>query len=197
MEGTLAMPGIIGGGNWGGSAVDPETGYLYVKSTESPALFKLAPADTLRVVAGYDIDRSARGATSIDGIPIVDPPYGTVTAIDMNRGEIVWQRPVGDDADVREHPLLAGVELPERLGAAGAPGPIVTAGGVVFVAGGADVLTAFDAATGDRLWEGALPGRGYANPMTYATRDGRQFVAIATGGGADGGTLVVFALPRG
>ncbi|HSG07176.1 MAG TPA: pyrroloquinoline quinone-dependent dehydrogenase [Longimicrobiales bacterium] len=196
LEGTLGRPGIIGGGNWGGSAVDPATGYLYVKSTESPALFKLAPADTTRVVAEWDIDREARGMTSVEGIPIIDPPYGTVTAIDMNRGEIVWQVPVGDDARVRNNPLLAGVELPERLGVAGAPGPIVTAGGIVFVAGGADVLTALDAATGARLWEGRLPQRGYANPMTYATRDGRQFVVIATGGGAQGGTLVAFALPN-
>jgi len=195
LEGTLGTPGIIGGANWGGSAVDPRTAYLYVKATESPALFKLASADTSRVAIPWDIDRSARGATSIDGIPILGPPYGTLTAIDMNRGEIVWQEAVGDDARVRANPLLAGVALPERLGVAGAPGPIVTGGGVVFVAGGADVLTAFDAATGRRLWEGTLPARGYANPMTYATRDGRQFIAIATGGGADGGTLVVFALP--
>lgn len=197
LEGTLGMPGIIGGANWGSAAVDPATGILYVKATEGPALFKLAPADTSRVVAEWDIDREARGRTSVEGIPIIDPPYGTLTAIDMNRGEIVWQRPVGDDARVRSHPLLSGVALPERLGAAGAPGPIVTAGGLVFVAGGADVLTAFDAGTGERLWEGPLPGRGYANPMTYATRDGRQFVVVATGGGAQGGTLVAFALPEG
>lgn len=197
LEGTLALPGIIGGGNWGGAAVDPATGFLYVKATEGPAVFKIAPADTTRVVAEWDLDRNARGLTDIEGIPIIDPPYGTVTAIDMNRGEIVWQEPVGDDARVRNHPLLAGVDLPERLGVAGAPGPIVTAGGVVFVAGGADVLTAFDAATGERLWEGELPGRGYANPMTYATADGRQFVVIATGGGAQGGTLVAFALGGG
>jgi quinoprotein glucose dehydrogenase len=196
MEGTLGLPGIIGGGNWGSVAVDPDSGYLYVKATNSPALFKLGPADTSRTAAPYDIDRAQRGATNIEGIPIIDPPYGTLTAIDMNRGEIVWQVPVGDDARVRNHPLLAGVELPERLGVSGAPGPIVTAGGLVFVSGGADALYAFDAATGDQLWEGALPGRGYANPMTYATSDGRQFVVIASGGGADGGTLVAFGLGR-
>jgi len=196
MEGTLGLPGIIGGGNWGSAAVDPATGYLYVKATESPALFKLAPADTSRTAAPYDIDRAQRGATSIEGIPIIDPPYGTLTAIDMNRGEIAWQVPVGDDARVRNHPLLAGVELPDRLGVSGAPGPIVTAGGLVFVSGGADALYAFDSATGELLWEGALPGRGYANPMTYATADGRQFVVVASGGGADGGTLVAFGLGR-
>ncbi len=196
LEGTLGLPGIIGGANWGSVAVDPATGYLYVKGTESPALFKLAPADTSRTAAPYDIDRALRGATNIDGIPIIDPPYGTLTAIDMNRGEIVWQVPVGDDRRVRGHPLLAGVVLPERLGVSGAPGPIVTAGGLVFVSGGADALYAFDAATGDLLWEGPLPGRGYANPMTYATADGQQFVVVASGGGADGGTLVVFGLGR-
>ncbi|HSM59484.1 MAG TPA: pyrroloquinoline quinone-dependent dehydrogenase [Longimicrobiales bacterium] len=194
LQGTLGLPGIIGGGNWGSAAVDPLTGYLYVKATESAALFKLAPADTTRVVAEWDIDRAMRGATNIEGIPLIDPPYGTLTAIDMNLGEIVWQVPVGDDARVRGHALLAGVELPERLGVAGAPGPIVTAGGLVFVSGGADALYAFDAASGELLWEGALPGRGYANPMTYATSDGRQFVVIASGGGADGGTLVAFSL---
>ncbi len=196
LEGTLALPGIIGGGNWGGSAVDPRTGFLYVKSTESPALFKLAPGDTTRVVADWDIDRQARGLTRVEGIPIIDPPYGTLTAIDMNRGEIVWQETVGDDEAVRRNPALAGVPLPGRLGVAGAPGPILTGGGLVFVTGGDDALWAFDAATGRALWLGALPGRGYANPMTYATSDGRQFVAVATGGGVDGGTLVVFALPR-
>jgi quinoprotein glucose dehydrogenase len=197
LDGTLALPGIIGGGNWGGAAVDPTTALLYVKATESPAVFKLAPGDTTRVVAEWSIDRQARGLTSLDGIPIIDPPYGTVTAIDMGAGEIVWQQPVGDNARVRNHPSLSGVELPERLGASGAPGPIVTAGGLVFVTGGAEVLTAFHSATGARLWEGPLPGRGYANPMTYATTAGRQFVVIAAGGGAGGGTLVAFALPQG
>jgi len=195
LEGTLGLPGIIGGGNWGGAAVDPVTGYLYVKSTESPALFKLAPADTTRVVADWDIDRGARGRTRVEGVPIIGPPYGTLTAIDMNRGEIVWQEPVGDDERLRSLPLLAGAALPERTGVTGAPGPIVTAGGLVFVTGGDDALWAFDAANGTILWTGRLPAVGYANPMTYATADGRQFVAIATGGGAEGGTLVVFTLP--
>ncbi len=195
IEGTLGLPGIIGGGNWGGSAVDPETGWLYVKSTESPAVFVLGPADTTRVVAEWNIDREKRGRTRMDGIPIIDPPYGTLTAIDMNRGEITWQVPVGDDERVRSNPALAGVALPDRLGVSGAPGPIVTRGGLVFLTGGDDALWAFDASTGEELWRGELPARGYANPMSYGTSDGRQYVAIAAGGGADGGTLVVFALP--
>ena len=73
------------------------------------------------------------------------------------------------------------------------PGPFVTAGGLVFLTGGSDVLYAFDAASGDMLWKGRLPAPGYANPMTFRTRDGRQRVVIATGG-PDGGTLIAFGL---
>ncbi|MDH3223307.1 MAG: pyrroloquinoline quinone-dependent dehydrogenase [Gemmatimonadota bacterium] len=193
-EGTLAMPGIIGGGNWGGAAVDPETGILYVKATEEPSLLKLAPADPQRVVAQWDLDRTARMGLSVDGLPVSDPPWGTLTAIDMNSGEHVWRVAAGDRPDLRDHPALEGVDLPERLGRAGAPGGIVTRGGLVFLTGGGDVLWAHDKTTGEVLWQGQLPERGYANPMTYATSDGRQFVVIATGTGSSPRTLVAFAL---
>ena len=91
--------------------------------------------------------------------------------------------------------MLAGVELPERLGVTGAPGPIVTAGGLVFLTGGGEVLYGIDKATGQELWSADLGKVGYANPMTYRTRAGRQFVVIATGSGA-GTRLVAFALPE-
>ena len=194
LEGTIAMPGIIGGGNWGGVAVDPETSILYVKATENPSLLKLAPADSARVVARYDLDRENRGGLGVEGLPISDPPWGTLTAIDMDTGEHVWRVAAGDNPRVRSHEALQGVALPERLGVTGAPGAIVTGGGLVFLTGGGDVLYAHDKATGEVLWQAQLPARGYANPMTYATSDGRQFVVIATGGGAGGGTLVAFAL---
>ncbi|NNF28134.1 MAG: PQQ-binding-like beta-propeller repeat protein, partial [Gemmatimonadetes bacterium] len=196
-EGTLAMPGIIGGGNWGGAAVDPETGILYVKATEQPSLLKLAPADPELVVAEWARDRAVGMGMGIDGLPISDPPWGTLTAVDMNSGEHVWRVAAGDRPELREHPALAGVELPERLGYPGAPGGIVTRGGLVFLTGGGDVLWAHDKATGEVLWQAKLPARGYANPMTYATSDGRQFVVIATGGGSSPSTLVAFALQVG
>jgi len=195
LEGTIAMPGIIGGGNWGGAAIDPGSGYLFVKSTEQPSLLTIAPADPETTVADYAIDRNTSRSLRVDGLPISKPPYGTLTAIDMNAGELVWQVPVGDQEEIRRHPALAGVELPARLGVPGAAGPVVTAGGLVFLTGGGDVLYAFDSSTGEELWSADLPGRGYANPMSYATSDGRQFVVIATGGGSEGGTLVAFALP--
>lgn len=195
MGGTMTMPGIIGGGNWGGAAVDPGTGILYVKSTEEPSVLKIAPADTTRFVADYALDFSANRNLRVQGLPISKPPYGTLTAIDMNAGEILWQEPVGDRPEIRSHPALRGVELPERLGIPGAPGPVVTGGGLVFLTGGGDVLYAFDSGSGEVLWEASLPAAGYANPMSYATSNGSQFVAIATGGRDNPARLVVFGLP--
>ena len=195
LQGSFAQPGIIGGGNWGGTAVDPETSLLYVKSTNSPAVLALGAVDTTRTEGRLGIDRTRRSIRLPSGIPIQKPPYGTLTAIDMNRGEIAWQIPIGDTPQVRENPALAGVALPDRLGVSGAPGPIVTAGGLVFLTGGGDVLYGIDKTTGEELWSAHLGQVGYANPMTYRTRAGRQFVVIATGAGA-GTRLVAFALPE-
>lgn len=127
-----------------------------------------------------------------DGYPAVRPPWGTLNAIDLNTGEYRWRRPLG--------------ELPE-LTAAGVPptgtenygGPLVTAGGVLFIAATRDEkFRAFDTATGDLLWETQLPAGGYAVPATFAI-DGKQFVVIACGGGKmgtkSGDSYVAFALP--
>lgn len=196
LEGTIISPGIIGGGNWGGTAVDPETGYLYVKSSNQPALLAIAPADPSRTEGTYDIDRSRRSLRLENGLPAQSPPYGTLTAFDLTVGEIAWQVPIGDTPSVRQDPALEGVELPDRLGVSGAPGPIVTAGGLVFLTGGGDVLYAIDSETGTELWSGDLEQAGYANPMTYRSRDDRQYIVIATGRGA-GTRLMAFALSGG
>jgi quinoprotein glucose dehydrogenase len=129
-----------------------------------------------------------------EALPINKPPYGTLTAIDLNTGEHRWQVPLGDTPAIRNHPLLRGVPLPPRLGVAGAPGGIVTRGGLVFVTGGGSTLYAIDKTNGRTLWQAELGTRAYANPMTYRTRAGRQFVVVATGAGA-GAKLVAFALP--
>ena len=194
MEGTIVSPGIIGGGNWGGTAVDPETGYLYVKSSYQPALLAIGPADPDRTDGAYDVDRSRRSLRLPSRLPVYEPPYGTLTAYDLTVGDIAWQIPLGDTPSIRQNPALEGVELPDRLGVSGAPGPIVTAGGLVFATGGGDVLYAIDSRSGQELWAGDLGQAGYANPMSYRTRDGRQYVVIATGLGA-GNRLMAFALP--
>ena len=208
IEGTVAMPGVIGGAGWGGAAVDPATGWLFVKASNAPALFTLRrldqPSDTVDTPYLVDLPRSSLGVSQRDNaegaeraggrLPINKPPYGTLTAVDMNSGETKWRVPLGDTPDVRSHPALRGAVLPERLGVSGSPGAMVTGGGLVFVSGGGRVLHAIDTRSGVTLWEHDLGQTAYANPMTYRTRDGRQFIAIATGGGTTS-RLVVFSLP--
>ncbi|MCY4496887.1 MAG: PQQ-binding-like beta-propeller repeat protein, partial [Rhodospirillaceae bacterium] len=129
-------------------------------------------------------------------IPLIQPPYAHLVAIDLNAGEIVWKVPFGEGSrEMREHPLLRGVELPERLGTRGNSGPMVTKGGLVFLGGAAPYLHAFDKATDVEVWRGATPFRTYANPMTYCARSGRQFIVISTGAGSDA-ALVAFARPE-
>jgi quinoprotein glucose dehydrogenase len=194
LQGTISMPGVNGGSNWGGAAADPETGVVYVRASNSPNLLALGQSDPARTEGDYDIDRSRRGLSMPGGLPINKPPYGTLTAIDLNRGEHVWQVPLGDTPSLRPHPALRGVTLPARLGATGLPGPVVTKGGLVFIPGGT-LLYAFDKSTGEELWAGDLGERGSGTPMTYATRSGRQFVVVATGIG-ERAVLTTFALGR-
>jgi quinoprotein glucose dehydrogenase len=128
------------------------------------------------------------------GLPLTKPPYAYLVAVDLNQGEIAWRVPFGEGSQViRQHPLLKGVTLPDRLGTDGRPGPIVTSAGLVFIGGGDPYLYVFDAATGQELRRVATPFRTSGNPMTYRTRSGRQFVLVATGGGPDA-TLAAFAL---
>ena len=207
LQGTVVMPGAIGGSGWGGAAVDPETGWLFVKATNSPALFALrkndSPSDTVDAPYMVDLAHSSLGVALTSGaegtarraglLPINKPPYGTLSAVDLNTGDTMWSVTLGDSPDIRANPALAGVSLPEKLGVAGSPGALVTKGGLVFVSGGGRVLYAIDSKTGRTLWERDLGQQAYANPMTYRTRDGRQFIAIATGSGQTS-RLVVFAL---
>ncbi len=209
LQGTVVMPGAIGGSGWGGAAVDPESGWLFVKGTNSPALFALqqrsTKSDTVDAPYMVNLAGSSLGVSLRDGpegtarrggtLPINKPPYGNLTAINLNTGEHEWQVALGDTPEYRSNPALAGVTLPDKLGVAGSPGALVTKGGVLFITGGGRVLYAIDSRTGRTLWEHDLGQIAYANPMTYRTRAGRQFVVIATGAGATA-TLMGFALPK-
>ena len=205
LQGTVAMPGVIGGAGWGGAAVDPETGWAFVKATNSPALFTLqhhrVKSDTVDTPYMVDLAHSSLGVSQRNNaegaerssLPINKPPYGTLTAIDLNTGDTKWQIVLGDAPEVRRHPALQGVSLPPLLGVAGSPGALVTKGGLVFVTGGGRVLYAIDSRTGESLWQYDLGRPGYSNPMTYRTKAGRQYIVIATGGGTTS-TLMAFAL---
>lgn len=146
--------------------------------------------------ADADYVQRLRGV-SVRGIPILKPPYGTLTAIDLDSGEHRWQVVIGDQPAIRNHALLAGVELPP-LGRMGNAGPLVTAGGLVFLSGYNPQLFAVDSETGETLWKGELlGGEGTANPMTYQTGDGKQFIVIGVTGSAWDRGLIAFALPDG
>ncbi len=200
MEGTVMMPGLVGGSGWGGAAFDPETGILYVKSSNWPHLITIAEPEPETADADYVWDGRA-GLWITDDLPVHKPPYALLTAIDLNRGEHAWQVVFGDTPAIRHHPLLESLNLPPvgvaPLAHGATAGPLVTRGGIVFLGGGSSALHAIDAGTGATLWTGDLGGpQGRGNPMTYRTSGGRQYVVIAASNGdGTGARLVAFAVP--
>lgn len=189
-QGTLMMPGFLGGANWGGASFDPQTGILYVRATNMPSLTLFETVTE----AGETIKVGRSSILKIDGIPISKPPYGTLTAINLNTGDRVWQRPIGDMPEVRNSPLLKGVQLPEELGAVTNAGSLVTRGGLVVVAPGDSFLYFVDKDSGKTLWKADAGVQIQGSPMTYETRAGRQYVVVAVGASEDS-ALVAFALP--
>jgi quinoprotein glucose dehydrogenase len=201
--GTILMPGWVGGANWGGAAVDPETGRLFIPSVTSPNVTALVPPPLPDSSDHRYIRGLPREVPMPSGLPLLKPPYGRITAIDMNTGEHDWMRPNGPGP--RDHPALAHLTLP-WLGQRGRPAPMLTktllflgegtedALSILPIAGG-KAFRAWDKDTGQVVWETMLDAGTSGAPMTYLD-DGRQFIVVAIGDRNTTGRLVALALPR-
>jgi quinoprotein glucose dehydrogenase len=162
---------------------------------ETPAVSRVEHAgvtETARTNATAYVTTGYNRFLDPDGHPAVKPPWGTLNAIDLNTGDYLWRVPLG------ELPDLTAAGLPPT-GLENYGGPVVTAGGLLFIAATKDEkFRAFDVRTGGKLWEAPLPAGGYATPATYEV-GGRQYVVIACGGGKMGtksaDAYVAFALP--
>ena len=183
---TLLFPGLAGGPNWGGVAFDPATRRLLAFSQDVGTM-GWVEEDPEAVAASYvlRVARPFSFAVRMGGQswPCQKPPWGRLTAVDADTGEIAWQRPVG---------VTEGLPLGrQETGRPGRASAIVTAGGLAFIAATDDRrFRALDLATGEELWSAELPHQGNANPMTYMAADGRQYVAVTATE-----ELVAFRLP--
>ena len=209
LQGSLSVPGNVGGMNWSGYAFDPQNSLLLVNTNNVPSQMGVIAADkywdaadnnkgdleyTQQYGAPYGMFRTFLFAKA-HHLPCSPPPWGTLTAVDMAKGTIRWQVPLGS---------IAPKEAMVPAGAPSLGGPIVTAGGLVFIAGTVidPAIRAFDVETGKEIWKFDLPTSGAATPMTYQLRPGgKQFLVIAAGGHAkvaeekQTDEIVAFTLP--
>ena len=220
---TLILPAATGGANWEGGSYDPDTHVMYVFSVTQASALGLVPPDEKRksdmnFITGQAPDPAKGGLATgpnpggggessnnlfIQGLPLIKPPYGRITAIDLNKGDIVWQVPHGETPDsVRNHPALKGLPIP-RTGRDGRIGTLVTKTLVIAGEGGfftlpdgrrGAMLRAYDKATGSDAGAIYMPAPQTGSPMTYML-NGKQYVVLAIGGGNYSAELVAYRLP--
>jgi len=195
-RGLLSLPSSTGGSNWEGAALDPDTGIIYVPSRTQLQALALAKN------SNSDIDLSQGGGVRVprvEGLEVVKPPYGRVTAIDMNTGEHLWWVPNADTPErIANHPLLQGVDLP----ATGIPtrsGVLVTKTLLLVGEGNGSSdagprMRAFDKKTGELIAVLELPDNQTGLPFTYE-HDGKQYLAMFVGGRFNPAQLVAYSLP--
>jgi quinoprotein glucose dehydrogenase len=210
--GVINMPGYIGGINWPGGAYDPDVHTVYTYSQTNLLTIgnlipnpdkKMGAFDMVHVNPPADTDGVRPGDLTVDGIPLVKPPYGRITATNLATGQQDWQVAHGETPDnIRNHPLLKGVKIP-RTGMIGKVGPLSTKSLVIC----GDPMTytdetgrrgarlrAYDKKTGEEKGAVFLPGEQTGSPMSYML-GGRQYIVLAIGGRSYNGTFIAFRLP--
>ena len=195
-RGTLALPSSTGGANWEGSALDPETGILYIPSRTALGVMSVGkdPDSDLDYSQSFGV-RVPR----VQGLDIVKPPYGRITAIDMNSGDHLWQIANADTPDrIANHPALEGIDIP-RTGVPTRAGIVATKTLLLVGEGGggagaSPILRAIDKQTGDIVAEIELPNPQSGLPFTYE-HDGIQYLAMFVSGGGMPAELVAYTLP--
>ncbi len=200
-KGTLQLPGSVGGADWNGAALDPETGILYVPSVTGTFAADLVSGNTVKSNLQY-IHGTREFVTGPRGLPLFKPPYGRITAINLNTGDQVWMKPNGDGP--REHPAIKHLNLPP-LGQPGRASPLLTKT-LLFIGegdpinvrtppgGGGRKFRAYDKASGAVVWEMEFPAGTTGAPMTYMYK-GKQYIAFAIGSNEHQAEFVALALP--
>jgi quinoprotein glucose dehydrogenase len=208
LKGLIVLPGRIGGGSWAGAAYDPESHVLYVPSVTLPYIVRLVEPETGDAKHVSEVLRPQIGP---QGLPLTKPPYGRITAIDLDTGEHLWMVPHGSGP--RDHPVLKHLDLPPlgwnsrgfvfltKTLLFSAQGPHVAQvraprmnSSEIFSTTREPLFRAFDKKTGELLFEIELPANAGGAPMTYET-GGRQFIVVPIGGGGVPAELVALALP--
>jgi len=211
-KGTIQLPGSVGGADWQGAAFDPETGMLYIPSITGPFVADIIPGNPRET--NLTFTKGSRDYPPAPlGLPLLKPPYGRITAIDLNKGEVAWMVPNGDGP--RDHPLLKPLNLPP-LGHPGRSAPLVTKS-LLFVGEGDSIMAAparvpagmplslapgagghkfraYDKATGQVLWETEFPAGTTGAAMSYMF-EGKQYILVAIGGREHPAEYVALSLP--
>jgi quinoprotein glucose dehydrogenase len=192
-KGTWYNPGGTGGALWQSGGFDPDTHYFYIPSKSGPGVISVRndPKSDLRYSRGIS------GANlSVQGLPILKPPYSRITAVDLDTGDFAWVAPVGTTPQrVIDHPALTGIGLP-NTGGIGLQATLLVTKSLLIAGegwGGAPVIRAYDKKTGAVVGEVKIPGQMGSMPMTYVL-GGRQYIAFTVGTPTEPASVVALAL---